>query len=148
MRGQTHSSTFRLPTFIRSQRNLVRESKKRRGDTKSNSAIPTQTGSELGCLSLPPKACDESTLRGLRPRNGVPVNDGRDLRTRCRAPKHNRRTRFARPALRRRSAQSQLHSHAQNASRIQLRNCLERGRVNSGSSTTKTVSKQGFTPSW
>src|SRR6266852_691623 len=71
MRGQTHSSTFRLPTFIRSQRNLVRESKKRRGDTKSNSEIPTQTGSELGCLGLRPKACDESTLRGLRPRNGV-----------------------------------------------------------------------------
>src|SRR5260370_28554239 len=71
MRGQTHSSTFRLPTFIRSQRNLVRESKKRRGDTKSNSEIPTQTGSELGRLNLRPKACDESTLHGLRPRNAV-----------------------------------------------------------------------------
>jgi hypothetical protein len=39
--------------------------------------------------------------------NGVLGNGGRDLRTRCRAPKHDRRTRFAR------SAQSQLLSHAQ-----------------------------------
>jgi hypothetical protein len=47
-------------------------------------------------------------------------------------PKHNRRTRFARPALAAGSAQSQLHSHAQNGGQVTIesvatRNCLKTG---------------------
>src|SRR5258708_33614646 len=64
MPGRTRSYTLQLPTFIRSQRNLAPESKKRHGDTKSNSATPMQTVCESGCLSLYPIADDESYSKG------------------------------------------------------------------------------------
>src|SRR5258708_38731064 len=60
MPGRTRSYTLQLPTFIRSQRNLAPESKKRHRDTKSNYATPMQTVCESGLLNLYPIADDDS----------------------------------------------------------------------------------------